>query len=142
QERVRAGSFLRFLGATALVALVLLPAHSPVNAEQRKSSTEVAPKAQFLVFPFENRSGDPRLEWLSEGLEELTIGRLSASGQHVYTHEGRAAELERYGLPVTARLSRATMLRLASELDADYVVFGSFTSDGKNLSVDGRLLRV
>src|SRR6202035_3393915 len=37
---------------------------------------------------------------------------------------------------------RATMLRIAQDLDADYVVFGSFTSDGTSLTVDAPLLRV
>ena len=137
---VRSGNFL---GPAVLVALAgLALVWVPAAGGQGKASSEASFRAQFLVFPFENRSGDPRLEWLSEGLEELTIGRLSASGQHVYTHEGRATEVERYGLPMTARISRATMLRLATDLDADYVIFGSYTSDGKNLSVDGRLLRV
>lgn len=141
-RRIRAGNFLRFAGAVAFLSLALLCTLAQAAADQRKPLAQASQHAHFLVFPFENRSADPRLEWLSEGLEELTIQRLSSSGQHVYTHEGRAAELERYGLPATARLSRATMLRLAGDLDADYVIFGSFTSDGKNLSVDGRLLRV
>ena len=96
----------------------------------------------FLVFPFESAGAPPRLEWIGEGLEELTIQRLSAAGQQVYSHNGRANEMEVYGLPASARVSRATMLHIAEELDADYVVFGSFTSDGQNLTVDARLLRV
>ena len=96
----------------------------------------------FLVFPFENAGASPRLDWLGEGLEELTIQRLSAAGQQVYSHEGRVAELERYGLPGAARFSHATMLRIGVDLDADYVVFGSFTSDGQSLTVQARVLRV
>jgi tetratricopeptide (TPR) repeat protein len=96
----------------------------------------------FLVFPFENDGASPRLDWLSEGLEELTIERLSAAGQQVFTHEARTAELDRNGLPPTARFSHATMLRIAADLDADFVVFGKFNSDGKTLAIEVRLLRV
>ncbi len=96
----------------------------------------------FLVFPFENDGASPRLDWLSEGLEELTIERLSAVGQQVYTHEARIAELDRNGLPPAARFSHATMLRIASDLDADFVVFGKFNSDGKSLAIEVHLLRV
>lgn len=96
----------------------------------------------YLVFPFENAGSSPRLDWIGEGLEELTIQRLSAAGQQVYSHDGRANELDRYGLPPRARLSRATMLRLAEELDADFVIFGTFSSDGKALTVVARTLRV
>jgi len=95
-----------------------------------------------LVFPFENAGAAPRLDWLSEGLEELSIQYLSAAGQQVYSHTGRMAELERYGLPASAKLSRATMLRVAQDLDADFVVLGSFASDGKSLTIEARVLRV
>ena len=95
----------------------------------------------YLVFPFENAGASPRLDWLGEGLEELTIQALSAGGQQVYSHAGRTTEMERNGLPFSAKLSRAGMLRVAQDLDADYVVFGSFTSDGKTLTIDSRVLR-
>jgi tetratricopeptide (TPR) repeat protein/TolB-like protein len=96
----------------------------------------------YLVFPFENSGASPRLDWIGEGLEELTIQRFSAAGQQVYSHAGRVNELDRYGLPPHAKVSRATMLRVAEELDADFVIFGSFSSDGKTLTVISRILRV
>jgi tetratricopeptide (TPR) repeat protein len=105
----------------------------------------VASSAQggvFLVFPFENAGASPRLDWIGEGLEELTIQELSIAGQQVYTHEGRLDEMDRAGLPPNAKLSRATMLHIAQEMDADYVLFGNFASDGTSLKVGGHVLRV
>ena len=96
----------------------------------------------FLVFPFENAGASPRLDWVGAGLEELTIQKLSAAGQQVYSHEGRLDEMDRAGLPPNAKLSRATMLHIAQDLDADYVVFGNFNSDGTSLTVNSRVLRV
>jgi tetratricopeptide (TPR) repeat protein/TolB-like protein len=96
----------------------------------------------YLVFPFENVGAPPRLDWIGEGLEELTIERLSNAGLEVYSHSGRVNEMDHYGLPDSAKLSRASMLYIAKELDADYVVFGSFASDGKTLAVNARLLRI
>ena len=96
----------------------------------------------FLVFPFENEGANARLDWLGEGLEELTIERLSAAGQQVFTHAGRSAELDRNGLPSNARFSHATMLRIGADLDADFVVFGKFSSDGKSLTIETQTLRV
>ena len=81
------------------------------------------------------------MDWIGEGLEELTIQRLSTAGQQVYSHAGRLNEMDVYGLPSSAKLSRATMLHIAEELDADYIVFGNFTSDGTTLTVNARLLR-
>lgn len=105
-------------------------------------STPLPLSGVFLVFPFENAGASPRLDWIGEGLEELTIQKLSAAGQQVYSHEGRLDEMDRAGLPPNAKLSRATMLHVAQDLDADYVVFGNFTSDGTSLTVNARVLRV
>ena len=98
--------------------------------------------AVFLVFPFENASRSVRYDWLGEGLEELTIERLNAAGLRVFTHEERLTELERYGLPASGKYSRAMMLRIAEDLNADYILFGSYNIDGKSLGVDAQLLRV
>lgn len=120
--------------------LFLIPcAAAGQNSPQRTAS---GGQGIFLVFPFENAGASSRTDWLSEGLEELTIQRLSAAGQQVYSHAGRMAELERYGLPGTARFSHATMLRIGAELDADYVVFGKFKAEGTSLTIQARILRV
>jgi len=123
---------------------VLLAALFPPAFAHAQAARTATPSGQgiFLVFPFENAGSSPRLDWLGEGLEELTIQQLSAAGQQVYSHAGRMAELERYGLPPNARLSHATMLRIGAELDADYVVFGKFHTDGTSLTVQARVLRV
>jgi tetratricopeptide (TPR) repeat protein len=113
-----------------------------LNAQQAPSRASASAQSGiYLVFPFENAGASPRLDWLGEGLEELTIQSLSSGGQQVYSHAGRTAEMERNGLPFSAKLSRASMLRVAQDLDADFVVFGSFTSDGKTLTIESRVLR-
>ena len=111
-------------------------------ASARGSASEASQQGIYLVFPFENAGASPRLDWLGEGLEELTIQRLSAAGQQVYSHTGRTGELDRSGLPPTAKLSRASMLRIAQSMDADFVIFGRFTSDGQTLMVEAQILRV
>lgn len=132
--------------ALALFLAVCPAVCETVSAGQQPSSVRPAlvPTSQgiFLIFPFENEGTSPRLDWLSEGLEELTIQNLSAAGQQVYTHEGRTSELERFGLPPIAHFSHATMLRIAGDLDADFVLFGKFNSDGTSLAIEARLLRV
>ncbi|HKV62539.1 MAG TPA: tetratricopeptide repeat protein [Candidatus Acidoferrum sp.] len=108
----------------------------------RASSPAASQQGIYLVFPFENVSASPRLDWLSAGLEELTIQRLSAAREQVYSHEGRLVELERSGLPRSSKLSRATMLHLAEDLDADFVVFGKFAADGASLTIESQILKV
>src|SRR5580693_8958650 len=126
---------------------VLVIAQQPASgvgasAKPRGATAEASQQGIYLVFPFENEGASPRLDWLGEGLEELTIERLSAAGQQVYSHAGRTGELDRSGLPSTAKLSRASMLRTAQNMDADFVILGRFTSDGKSLVVESQILRV
>jgi tetratricopeptide (TPR) repeat protein len=128
-------------------SLLFLPSilHAAADAQSLSRAPAVANSSLhgiYLVFPFQNTGGSSHLDWLSEGLEELTIQGLAGAGEQVYSHAGRLGELERYGIPATAKLSRATMLHVAEDLDADFVIFGSYSSDGKNLSVECRLLRV
>ena len=115
-------------------------AGAPMGA--RVAASDASQQGIYLVFPFENEGASPRLDWLGEGLEELTIQRLSAAGQQVYSHAGRTGELDRSGLPPTAKLSRASMLRIAQNMDADFVIFGRFTSNGQSLMVESQILRV
>ena len=90
---------------------------SPQSAPPPRAGSATAhQQGIYLVFPFENAAASPRLEWLSEGLEELTIQRLSAAGEQVYSHAGRLAELERNGLLRSSKLSRATMLHIGEDL--------------------------
>ena len=129
-----------------LIGICLLAGAGQVFATQsanpKAAHSTLPQEGIFLVFPFENAGAGPRLDWIGEGLEELTIQRLSAAGQQVYSHAGRLDEMDRYGLPNSAKLSRATMLHIGEEMDADYVVFGDYTSNGQTVTVNARLLRV
>ena len=130
-----------------LLSAVLVPGTTSLAAQQPASSPRGATAATYqqriyLVFPFENARASPRLEWLSEGLEELTIQRLSGAGEQVYSHAGRLVELERNGLSRSSKLSRATMLHIGEDLDADFVIFGRFTANGTSLTIESRILKV
>jgi tetratricopeptide (TPR) repeat protein len=127
-----------FFGLLLLVAQATRAQQGAAGASANSGSQQ----GVYLVFPFENAGASPRLDWLGEGLEELTIQYLTGAGQQVYSHAARTAELERNGLPFSAKLSRASMLRIAQDLDADFVIFGSFTSDGKVLTVEAHVLRL
>jgi tetratricopeptide (TPR) repeat protein len=131
----------RFIRRAFLFCCAFLCAGSLSAQHAPSRAAASAQSGIYLVFPFENAGASPRLDWLGEGLEELTIQSLSSGGQQVYSHAGRTAEMERNGLPFSAKLSRASMLRVAQDLDADFVVFGSFTSDGKTLTIESRVLR-
>jgi len=138
-----------FFSARYLVLLSVAVVFGTTSVAAQQSAPppragSAAPHQQgiYLVFPFENTGASPRLDWLGEGLEELTIQRLSGAGEQVYSHAGRLVELERYGLPHASKLSRASMLHIAEDLDADFVVFGRFTANGTSLTIESRILKV
>jgi tetratricopeptide (TPR) repeat protein len=141
---MRARPFRMRISRSLLVSICLLGGARQLPAQQSDTPpvSHLPAEGIFLVFPFENAGASARLDWIGEGLEELTIQQLSAGGQQVYSHAGRINEMDRYGLPSSGKLSRATMLHIAQEMDADYVVFGNYTSDGKTITVSARLLRV
>ncbi|MFI5094304.1 MAG: tetratricopeptide repeat protein [Candidatus Acidiferrum sp.] len=136
------GTIVVSLAAAPSLVAHQLSSDSSAAKSAREAATAASQQGIYLVFPFENEGASPSLDWLGEGLEELTIQRLSAAGQQVYSHDGRTEEMDRSGLPPTAKLSRASMLRIAQNMDADFVIFGRFTSDGKSLTVDSRILRL
>ena len=130
-----------------LIAAGVCAAQQPVSAAKPATSAN-SPAASgtaqkiYVVLPFEGVGAPSKLDWLSEGLEELTIERLTSAGEQVYSHSGRAAELERYGLPSGSTFSHATMLRVAEDLDADYVIYGKYAVKGTALTLQMRILSV
>jgi tetratricopeptide (TPR) repeat protein len=135
---------MREFGITlAILAATALPVFGQaVTAKPSSVSGGVAHAETVVVFPFENVVSDPQRDWLSEGLSELTTDSMVGHGPVVFTRDERLAALEKLGLPTYSRFSRATMIKIAGEIDADYVVFGEFTPDGRNLHVSARVLRV
>ena len=90
------------------------------EAASRAAPAESHP-GTLLVFPFENDSRIANLDWLGEGLSELTVERLQDRGLSVLSRQERLAALEKIGLPDSARFSHATMVKIAGEADADEV---------------------
>ncbi len=115
------------------------PAQSTGGA--RSASAESRPET-LLIFPFENESRMANLDWLGEGLSELTAERLEDRGVNVLSREDRLATLERMGLPDSARFSHATIVKIAAEADADALVYGRFQSDGKTATLEARVLHL
>ena len=126
------------MAATVSAAQQPAPAAKPAPANS--SAASGTSQKIYVVLPFEGIGAPAKLDWLSEGLEELTIERLTAAGEQVYSHAGRAAELERYGLPSGSTFSHATMLRIAEDLDADYVIYGKYAVKGTVLTLQMRIL--
>ena len=93
-----------------------------------------------LVVPFENQSKAPGLEWIGDSFPELLQERLNSPTLYVLPREDRLRAYDRLGIPVHIRPSRATLYRMAEQMDVDYVVLGEYNFDGHTFSVQAQLL--
>jgi tetratricopeptide (TPR) repeat protein len=128
---------------TALCGLVLAGSAARAQSTQGARAASNEPRTEMLlIFPFENESRMANLDWLGEGLSELTDERLEDRGVILLSREDRLATLERMGLPDSARFSHATMVKIAEEADADAIVYGHFQSDGNTMTLEARVLHL
>ena len=82
-----------------------------------------------LVLPFENRTGDTSLNWIGDSFPYTLNKRLESVGVLTISHDDRAYAYDHLGLPPEFHPSRATTIRIAQQLDANYVIIGSYTVD-------------
>lgn len=96
----------------------------------------------LLVLPFDNRTGQPSLEWVREAAAELLSSRFRSVGFAPMSRADRMYALDHLGLPQGFQPSRASSLKLAQTLDADQIVVGSYITDGNSIVADARLVDV
>ena len=128
------GSVLKVLRVTVVAFLTLccLPLALP-QAPATIGQT-------VLVVPFENQSKAPGIEWIGDSFPELLQERLNSPTLFVLPREDRTRAYDRLGIPINLRPSRATIYRIAEQLDVDYVLLGAYTFDGQTFTIRSQLL--
>jgi tetratricopeptide (TPR) repeat protein/nucleotide-binding universal stress UspA family protein len=96
----------------------------------------------LLVLPFDNRTGQPSLEWVREAAAQVLSTRFAAAGYEPTSRADRVYALDHLGLPQGFQPSRASALKLAQTLDADSIVVGSYTTDGTGIVAQASLVNV
>lgn len=79
-----------------------------------------------LVLPFDNHSGNASLNWIGNSFPDTLNKRLNSAGFLTISHDDRVFAYEHLGLPADFRPTRATTIRIAQQLDANYVIIGSY----------------
>jgi tetratricopeptide (TPR) repeat protein len=82
------------------------------------------------------------LDWIREAAPEVLNSRFSSAGFLPLTREDRLYALDHLGLPETFQPSRATALRIAETLDANYILIGNYRVDGSTLTLKSRIVDV
>jgi tetratricopeptide (TPR) repeat protein len=90
-------------------------------------STCLAQADTVLVIPFFNLSTTTNLDWIGESIAETIRESLNSHDVLALDREGRQEGFRRLSIRPYALLTRATVVKLAESLDADRVIFGSYS---------------
>ncbi|HEU4386315.1 MAG TPA: tetratricopeptide repeat protein [Blastocatellia bacterium] len=91
----------------------------------------------IVTMPFENLSGRPEYNWLGEGFASALADLLDKPGLLGISPDERDVAYRQEGLPPTAILTRATMIKIAERSGANLVVMGNYriSGDGRDSTV-------
>ncbi len=127
----------------AWVGLVLALSFAICTVAQTEADSRPASGGRILlVLPFDNRTGQPSLEWIREAAAEILSSRLASAGFAPMGRTERIYALDHLGLPHGFHPSRASSIKLAETLDADSIVVGSYVTDGANIVAEAQLVDV
>jgi tetratricopeptide (TPR) repeat protein/TolB-like protein len=132
---------MRFPSKLLVLALLTVAISAPLAAQ---STGRVV-----LVLPFDNHSGNASLNWISDSFPDTLNKRLASAGFLTISHDDRLFAYDHLGLPADFRPTRATTIRIAQQLDANFVVVGSYTvqpntgtAGGDKIAIQARVLSV
>jgi tetratricopeptide (TPR) repeat protein len=130
---------------SAFVSLVSLLCCTSLHAEdtpasERTSDGRTDAGRTMVAIPFENTSPTPGLEWLGESFPETFHEQLNSPVLYVASRDERLHAYDRQGVPAGVHPARATLYRLAEQMDVDYAVLGSYKYDGARLTAIAQLL--
>ncbi len=125
--------------ALSVAVCAAVAAHAQTNAEDESSAGH---GRILLVLPFDNRTGQPSLDWIREAVPEVLGRRFASAGFAPMSRADRLYALDHLGLPAGFQPSRASALKLAQTLDADSIVVGSYQTEGTQIAVEAQVVDV
>jgi len=128
-----------FVLVASLLFCTSLHAQNDASSAQSAVSPTVVGRT-VIVIPFENASPTPGLEWLGESFPEVFHQQLNSPILYIASRDERLRAYDRQGVPAGVHPSRATLYRIAEQMDVDYAVLGSYRYDGARLTANAQLL--
>ena len=111
--------FALILALTAIFAAIAAPA----LAQSQQPGGRVV-----LVLPFDNRSGNPSLNWVGDSFPDTLSKRLTSAGFLTISHDDRSFAYDHLGLPTDFRSDIYSMAVVAYSLVCGVLPFGGKTS--------------
>ena len=85
-----------------------------------------AQAATYLILPFFNLSKNPNLDWIGESLADSAREALSSEGLMALSRDERVQAYSRLSLRPYSVLTKASVVKIGEELDAEFVIFGQY----------------
>jgi len=92
---------------------------------------EAAPTDTIVAMPFENLSGRAEYNWVGESFAAALADLFDKPGLVAIRPDERNVAYKQEGLPPTAILTRATMIKIAERAGANLVVMGTYRIAGE-----------
>lgn len=105
-------------------------------------ATAQQPAERVLVMPFENAVKEPSVGWLGEAASVLLADELNARGVAAIRRVERVHAFEQLHLPLTASLSRATVIKVGQLAGASEVIVGAYRLEKDDLTVEAHSIRI
>src|SRR5438105_11101945 len=120
-----------------LILFLLLTASRPAQA----ASTDT-----IVTMAFENLSGRPEYNWVGESFAAALADLLDKPGLVAIRPDERNVAYKQEGLPPTAILTRATMIKIAERAGANLMIIGTYRIDGQgrdsSITVTARVIDI
>ncbi len=111
------------------------------RADERAGTSVTLPrvpgKKPVAVMYFENRTGDPELDWLREGLADMLIVSLSRSQRlTLLSRQQLTALLGHLGQPKAGQIKLEDGMEIARRAQAEMMILGGFARLGNKVRID------
>jgi tetratricopeptide (TPR) repeat protein len=104
-------------------------------------STLYGQQRTVLINAFDNATGDRNLDWLREAVVTTISDRLLVEpALYVFGFDERVAAYERFDIPETVSLSRATAMRIGWDIGADFLVSGRISGTPDAFRIEARIV--
>ncbi len=80
----------------------------------------------YLVLPFVNQTTDKNLDWIGDSLAASVREALASEGLLTLEREDRTEAYQRLSIRPYVMLTKASVIKIGQELDAEQVVYGQF----------------
>lgn len=122
-------------------ALLLCSVHAVAQSDASPDASPITGHL-VLVLPFDNHTGQSNLGWIGDSFPDTLNQRLTSVGFLTINRDDLKFALDHLGLPVDFRPTRATTIRIAQTLDANFVIIGSYTVNDGRIAVQAQVLDI